>query len=204
MACMAGLRVLGISALALIALVAVACGGGGTTETPGERITDPARVPSSTPIQNPTLYKIRGNEVTLSGGESGAITPVAVETPTATDYIVQSGDFCSTIASEHGISTEELQAANRNTNCDALHVGDKMKSPAKVVATPTRGGSITGNPTVRPGTSGGAGTYTVQAGDTCGAIAAAKGVTLEAFLAANSAINATCSNLDAGQVVKIP
>ena len=79
-----------------------------------------------------------------------------------------------------------------------------MNGPAKVVATPTRGGSLTGNPTVRPGTSGGAGTYTVQAGDTCGAIAAAKGVTLEAFLAANSEINATCSNLDAGQVVKIP
>jgi LysM repeat protein len=186
-----------------VVMLAVACGGGGTTETPGERVTDPARVPSSTPIQNPTLYKIRGNEVTLTGGGTSSITPVSVSTPPSSEYIIKAGDFCSTIAAENGVTTAELQAANRLINCDALRIGDKLKIPAKAVATPTRGGSISGNPTVRPSTGGG-GTYTVAVGDTCGAIAAAKGVTLEAFLAANNVINAECSNLDAGQVVKIP
>ncbi len=191
------------SAALCCSAVLFACGGGGSPETPGERITDPARVPSSTPIQNPTLYKILGNEVSISGGGNTAITPVAVNTPSASDYVIKSGDLCSTVAADHGITTAELQAANRNTDCDRLRVGDKIKIPAKVVATPTRGGSISGNPTVKPGTSGG-GTYTVKVGETCGAIAAANGVTLQAFLAANPVINAECSNMDAGQVVKIP
>lgn len=53
-----------------IALLAAACGGSSGPEPgDGARITDPARVPSSTPITNPTLYKIQGNQVTLSGGD---------------------------------------------------------------------------------------------------------------------------------------
>ena len=204
MARMGTFRSVGLFGVALCcAAILFACGGGGAKETPGERVTDPARVPSSTPIQNPTLYKILGNEVSISGGSSSAITPVAVNTPSSSDYVIKSGDLCSTVAADHGITTAELQAANRNTDCDRLRVGDKLKIPAKVVATPTRGGTISGNPTARPGSSSG-GTYTVEVGDTCGAIAAANGVTLQAFLAANPVIDAECSNLDAGQVVKIP
>ncbi|MGE3076392.1 MAG: LysM peptidoglycan-binding domain-containing protein [Dehalococcoidia bacterium] len=200
---MGSLRVTGLIGVALCcAALLFACGGGGTEEKPGERITDPARVPTSTPIQNPTLYKILGNEVSISGGSTGAITPVAVSTPSSSDYVVKGGDLCSTIAADHGITLAELQAANRIMDCDRLHIGDKLKIPSKVVPTPTRGGTISGNPTTKP--SSGGGTYTVQVGDTCGAIASANGVTLADFLAANPVIDAECSNLDAGQVVKIP
>lgn len=191
-------------AVALAAgLLAFACGGGGGSEKPGERVTDPARVPSSTPIQNPTLYKIQGNEVIISGGASGQITPVASPTASTTDYTIKSGDFCSSIAASYKISVEELQKANRQMDCNALRIGDKIKIPSPAAATPTKG-TLTGNATVRPGTGGGAKTYTVQAGDTCGSIASANGVTLDAFLAANKSINATCSNLSAGATVTIP
>ena len=202
-------RVLPVSllglALALVGLLA-ACGGSGDSEKPGERITDPARVPSSTPIQNPTLYKIQGNEVILTGGSSGAITPVTSPTTApASEYTIKAGDFCSTIAAANKISLEELQKANRNMNCDALKIGDKIKIPAPAPsATPTRGGSLTGNPTTKPGTTGGGKTYTVAAGDTCSAIATANGVSLQAFLAANSSVDANCTNLKLGQVVTIP
>lgn len=203
MARMGNFRVVGILGIALCAAaILFACGGGGTEEKPGERITDPARVQTSTPLQNPTLYKILGNEVSVSGGGSGAITPVAVSTPSSSDYVIKSGDLCSTIAADHGITTAELQAANRNMDCDRLRVNDKIKIPSKVVATPTRGGSISGNPTTKPGAGGG--TYTIAPGDTCGAIATANGVTLQAFLAANPVIDAECSNLKADQIVKIP
>ena len=47
-------------------------------------------------------------------------------------------------------------------------------------------------------------TYTVQEGDTCGAVASAHGITLEALLAANPRINEDCTNLRLGEVVNIP
>ena len=190
-------------AIALIAAsFAFACGGGDGSEKPGERVTDPARVPSSTPIQNPTLYKIQGNEVVISGGASSQITPVASPTVSTTEYTIKSGDFCSSIAATYTISVEELQKANRQMDCIALRFGDKIKIPLPAAATPTKG-TLTGNATVRPGTGGGK-TYTVQPGDTCGSIASANGITLDAFLAANKSINAACSNLSAGATVTIP
>lgn len=184
--------------------VLVACGGGGEAEKPGERITDPARVPSSTPISqgNPTLYRIEGNEVQVSGGSSGAITPVATQGPGSTDYTVKSGDLCSTIAVEHKITVEQLQAANRNMDCNVLKVGDRLKIPSAAVATPTRG-VIGGNPTTRPG-GGSAKSYTVKPGDTCAGIAASHGVGTAAFLSANPSIDSDCTNLREGQVVTIP
>lgn len=188
----------------LAAALLAACGGGGAPEQPAERITDPARVASAEPLQDPTLFTIEGNEVILSGGSSGAITPTAPTTPVASsDYVVKSGDVCSSIAAEHKISVDDLLKANRTADCSNLRIGDTLKIPAPVVATPTRG-AVSGNPTVRPGTGGNAKTYTVKAGDTCGAIASQHGVTLADFLAANSSIDADCTNIRDGQVVTIP
>ena len=200
-------RLLPVALLGLVIAASAACGGGSDPETPGERVTDPARVPSSTPIQNPTLFKIQGNEVQITGGASSQITPVAAASPTSTDYVVKSGDLCSTIAVANKISLAELQAVNRNINCDALKIGDKLKIPSAAVATPTRG-SLTGNPTARPGTTPSpapsGNKYTVLSGDTCAGIASSKGVSLAALLAANPSINSDCANLDVGQTVTIP
>ena len=191
----------------LVAIAVVGCGGSQDPETPGERVTDPARVPSSTPIQNPTLFKIQGNEVQITGGSTAEITPVAAATATSSEYVVKSGDLCSTIAVTNKISLDELQNANRNIDCNALKIGDKLKIPGAAAATPTRG-ALTGNPTARPGTTATpvptGKSYTVQSGDTCAGIVASKGTTLAAFLAANPSINSECSNLSVGQVVTLP
>jgi LysM repeat protein len=188
---------LALSGLALFS----GCGGGGGSEKPGARVTDPSRVPSSTPVQNPTLYKIQGNEVLISGGASGQITPAAQTTPVASDYVIKAGDFCATIASDHKITLDDFLKANRNVDCNNLKIGDKVKIPSSAAATPTKP-SIGGTPA--SGGSGGAKTYVVQPGDTCGAIATAKGVSLQALLSANPSINSNCSNLNAGQTINIP
>jgi LysM repeat protein len=192
-----------LGALVVAGAGIAACGGGGSPEKPGERITDPARVPSSTPIQNPTLYKIQGNEVLISGGASGQITPVVGNTPTTSDYTIKQGDFCSTIATDHHITLDEFLKVNRNVDCNSLHVGDRVKIPSAATATPTRQ-AISGNATPRPGGGSGAKTYTVQAGDTCAAIASSQGVALSAFMSANPSIDANCQSLKAGQTVQIP
>ena len=72
------LRPLGIGflfATGLVAFVAGACGGGGDdgAQGGGTRITDPAKVASSTPIQNPLLYQIKGDTVSTSGGATATV-----------------------------------------------------------------------------------------------------------------------------------
>ena len=52
--------------------------------------------------------------------------------------------------------------------------------------------------------TGGGKTYVVQAGDTCGAIAAANNVTLAALEQANGLTDDTCPNIQVGQTLKIP
>lgn len=196
----------------MFGLAAAACGGGGSLEEEGngERITDPARVPSSTPVQNPTLYKIQGNQVTLVGGDPSQLTPVAGKTPAGgKSYTVKSGDTCSQIAADHGVTVDALIKANP-TMCDTLNVGDVMRIPA-VAATPTQtSGGLTSNPTVRAtattGPSGGTGgsgkTYTVRSGDTCADIAESYGVSIADIIALNG-LSADCP-LQVGQEVKIP
>lgn len=66
--------------------------------------------------------------------------------------------------------------------------------------TPNRTTTTTASPT---GAAGGE-NYTVASGDTCGAIASREGVTTAALIAANPAVNAECSNLQVGQVLRIP
>jgi LysM repeat protein len=53
------------------------------------------------------------------------------------------------------------------------------------------------------GGGGAAGTVTVKAGDTCSAIAASRGTTAAAIIAANPGVNAGCTNLQIGQTLNV-
>lgn len=185
-------------------IASAACGGGGgdTSAGKGQRITDPAKVPSSTPVQNPTLYQITGDEVILSGGQSAKITPTG-STPAATQtYVVKSGDLCGTIATQFGITVDELQKANRAMDCSVLRIGDQLKIPAKT-ATPTVAGGATGGLTSNPTTKPSGRSYTVKSGDTCADIAANQGVKTADLIAKNG-LDANCLNLKIGQILQIP
>jgi len=202
------------AALALAAGLAAACGGGGQPESAaGERITDPARVPTATPMQNPVLYRIQGNQVILEGGSPAALTPTGgASTPTPRKtYTVKPGDTCSGIAAAEGVSLDALVRANP-TACNNLRVGDTLVIPAPTPTPVTGAGGLTSNPTVRPtptaprssgGSSSGSGkVYVVKPGDTCADIAASYGVSLQQLIAANG-FTPDCP-LQVGQEVKIP
>lgn len=204
------LLALGLGLAALSGLVAAACGGGSPEPASGERITDPARVPTATPMQNPVLYRIQGNQVSLQGGDPAALTPVASPTSAARKtYTVKSGDTCSAIAAAEGISLDALVRANP-TACNNLHIGDTLIIPAPTPTPAAGSGGLTSNPTVRPtptvpratGTAGSGKVYTVQPGDTCADIAASYGVTIAALIAANG-LNQDCL-LRVGQEIRIP
>jgi LysM repeat protein len=201
-----------MAALGLVAVLALAACGGAADQEPaaGERITDPARVPTASPMQNPVLYRLQGNQVILDGGEQAAITPVAAPTPAARQtYTVEAGDTCYSIAAAQGVPLEALIRANPAA-CDNLRIGASLTIPAPT-PTPVTGGGLTADPTVRPtptvprspgGTPGTGTVYIVRAGDTCSDIAASYGVSLAQLLAHNG-FGPDCP-LQIGQEVKIP
>lgn len=186
-------------AFVLLAFTA-ACGGGGDDAGAGKgpRVTDPGKVPTSTPIQNATLYHIQGDLVSTSGGSSSntpssGLTPVGV----AKNHTVVSGDTCSTIASKYGITADDLKKVNRiiNEACSNLVIGDILRLPA--APTPVPGSNVSRTPQAGSGKE-----YTVKSGDTCGAIASSYGVTVANIIATNG-LDQNCT-LKVGQVVRIP
>jgi LysM repeat protein len=201
-----------LACVALAGAVLTGCGGGsdGNSGGQGERVTDPAKVPSSTPIGQgaPTKYEIhQDGSLSVSGGPTVVGTPPANQTQAAGaggKYTVKPGDTCGAIAAQFGITADQLIAENRatiNQDCTNLHEGDELKIPGAASATstprPSNGGAST--PTPRAGSR----SYTVQPGDTCDAIARNQGVAVGDLIALNK-LDADCLTLQPGQVLKIP
>jgi LysM repeat protein len=126
--------------LGAAAVLLAACGGKSADPGAGKGPvnTDPATAPSSTPIQNPILYHIsQDGSVQSSGGPPITAVPGANATPAGKrTYTVVSGDSCSSIAGQFGITSGELMAQNRtiNSDCTNIHVGDVLQIPAKTAA----------------------------------------------------------------------
>jgi LysM repeat protein len=183
-----------------LAVLLAGCGGGGDSSTGnGARITDPARVSTATPMQNPTLFKISGSEVRIEGGPSANVSPPAGTATAGKTYKVKAGDNCGSIASANNVSLDDLLKANRTIDpgCTNLHEGDSLKIPAPATPTAVTGG-LTSNPTVKASGK----TYTVKSGDTCSSVAASYGVKVADLITLN-ALDSACS-LDVGKVLKIP
>ncbi|KAE9408775.1 hypothetical protein BT96DRAFT_873427 [Gymnopus androsaceus JB14] len=101
----------------------------------------------------------------------------------ATNYTVQQGDVCSTIASKFNITITDLEAANPviNSGCTNLAIGEvyfNVFAQNSTCAT----------------------NYTVQQGDQCAAIASKFNITNADLHAANPVINTNCTNLAIGEV----
>ncbi len=187
-----------------------ACGGGGGDDAAdeGQRLTDPARVRSSTPISNgqPQVYQInQDGSLTISGGPPVNGTPLGGTPATsAGTYTVESGDTCGGIATEKGITVAELVTANRatiNADCTNLRVGDELRIPSKASASATTTRTTGGVATATP--RAGSRSYIVAPGDTCADIAGNQGVKVADLIAVNG-LDASCTGLQVGQVLKIP
>ncbi|KAJ6490061.1 hypothetical protein C8R45DRAFT_758063, partial [Mycena sanguinolenta] len=101
-------------------------------------------------------------------------------------YTVVSGDTCSKIEGQTGVSDADLHTLNPgiNTGCTNLQIG-------QVLCISDSGG----------GPSGCSQTYTVVSGDTCGAIEAMFSISDTQLHAQNPAINSGCTNLQIGQTL---
>ena len=143
-------------------------------------------------LANPNLIYV-GQVLTIkqatSASQSTTATP-AKPAPTAT-YTVKAGDTLSQIAASHGTSYQNLASLNHLSNPNEIYVGQTLKLQATTsppAQTPT------------PAASTNQGTYTVKAGDTLSAIAAAHGTSYEALAQANGISNP--NEIYVGQTLK--
>ena len=145
-------------------------------------------------LTNPNLIYV-GQVLTIkqatSASQSTTATP-AKPTPTAT-YTVKAGDTLSQIAANYGTSYQNLASLNHLSNPNEIYVGQTLKLQA-----PT--GTSVQTTTPAPAASTNQGTYTVKAGDTLSAIAAAHGTSYEALAQANGISNP--NEIYVGQTLK--
>ncbi len=206
---MAKLSILAFTASTIVLIAfAAACGGKGPAPA-NDQVNDPASVPSSTPLANAPVYYIVGDTITMKGGATATIG-AGNSTPSSgssQSYTVVAGDTCYGIASQFGITIDQLYRANGGENgaCASLSAGNVMHIPGQApTTTPTPGNSaVGGNNNSKTATPSGTGnkTYTVQAGDTCYGIATSLGVDPDQFVAANSS---ACNNLQEGDTLNVP
>jgi len=192
-----------------VATVTLACGGGksATDADKGQRIDDPALVPSSTPVQNPVLYQFRlDGSVASSGGATSTLPPSGTQTASpGGSYTVVANDTCGGIAAAHNVTVEEIKRLNRtiDADCGNLHEGDVIKIPGAAATTPTPPKGTA--PAARTGTpaAGGGKTYTVVSGDSCEAIANANNVKVADLISLNH-LDPNCQDLKPDQVLQLP
>lgn len=194
-------------------LFGAACGGGGNGDPEGStdngeppQLTNPADVPTSTPIDGALTYVIRDNGVSAPDGTGMSVSDAPTQEAGGSRgvYTIVSGDTCFGIAETLGTTVEALEEANTSLDCGALQPGVELRIPAG--STNDTGDdsdeSPDGEETPTPDTDDGDGTtYTIQSGDLCGDIAASYGVDVDALVALNGL---DCSNLQVGQTIQIP
>jgi LysM repeat protein len=108
-----------------------------------------------------------------------------------------------TIATRYGTTPEAIAQLNSLADPNALTLGQKLQIPGSAGSAETRGGATTTSGTAAGGaTAGGTTSYTVQQGDTLGAIARRFGTTVQAIVSANALANA--DSIRVGQKLTLP
>ncbi len=110
-------------------------------------------------------------------------------------HVVRPGDTLWSVASRHGISVSQLQAANRLPNPDALRLGQTLVIPSRGAPAAAPAPAPTPSRTV-------AVTYVVRPGDTLWSIAAHYRVSVDAIVAASGLRNPDALWL--GQRLRVP
>ncbi len=143
-----------------------------------------------------------GMELIVQNPEGGSQASSENDVVTTTDgsHIVQAGDTLSGIASNYGVTVDELYAWNGLSN-SFLQVGDV------IAVSPDGSSNVSSTPAPAPETSyypsvATSGNFlTVQPGDTLSGLAWAYGTTVEAFMGANGL---TSDWIIAGQQLAVP
>ncbi|KAJ5547103.1 hypothetical protein N7494_004688 [Penicillium frequentans] len=126
---------------------------------------------------------------TTSGGIS---TPSPIQTgmPSNCDefHLVVSGDTCSDVATEYGLSLSQFYSWNPavGSDCSTLDLSDYVCVHISITTpSPTQTGMVSNCDSF----------YLVQSGDSCGAIASAESISLASLYSWNPAVGTSCADL---------
>ena len=145
-------------------------------------------------LANPNLIYV-GQVLTIKQATSVSQSTTATPAKPASSatYTVKAGDTLSQIAANYGTSYQNLASLNHLSNPNEIYVGQTLKLQA-----PT--GTSVQTTTPAPAASTNQGTYTVKAGDTLSAIAAAHGTSYEVLAQVNGISNP--NEIYVGQTLK--
>ncbi|CAK7210855.1 hypothetical protein SBRCBS47491_000919 [Sporothrix bragantina] len=110
-------------------------------------------------------------------------------------HLVVSGDSCSAIESDAGITSAQFAAWNSGVNADCTNI-----DVGYYLCVGGGGGAVSTVPSpLQPGTESTCTSYhLVVAGDSCSAIESAAGISAAQFAAWNSGVDADCTNIQVG------
>jgi LysM repeat protein len=142
-------------------------------------------------------FIVPGEVIHLPGGagQTGT-TPSSSPSSSSRSYTVQAGDTLGAIAARFGTTVAALASANHIADPNLIFVGQVVQVSGSAGAGPST--PITSTPNSSPH----AGTYTVRAGDTLGAVAARFGTTVAALASANHITDPNF--IFVGEVLSIP
>ncbi|CAK7233700.1 hypothetical protein SCUCBS95973_008686 [Sporothrix curviconia] len=146
-----------------------------------------------------------GYYVCIAGGSAVASSiPSPLMTGTEDDctqyHLIASGDQCSTIESNAGITSAQFLAWNTGVNADCTNI---LVGYYVCIAGGTNPVSTVPSP-LQPGTLDTCSQYyLIASGDQCSTIESNAGITSAQFLAWNTGVNADCTNIDVGYYVCI-
>ncbi|QJC21677.1 lytic transglycosylase domain-containing protein [Arcanobacterium buesumense] len=132
------------------------------------------------PVQSPVIKDI--TPVTHAA-------PKTTPAPSSTTYTVQSGDTLGAIAHKLGTTVAHLVAANNISNPNLIYPGQQLSINATPAPAPAPAPAPTPAPAPAATPAPSSTTYTVQSGDTLGAIAHKLGTTVAHLVAANNISN---------------
>ncbi|CEA07819.1 N-acetylmuramoyl-L-alanine amidase sle1 precursor [Arthrobacter saudimassiliensis] len=150
----------------------------------------PVQPDSNTLFPHLPLQAIKNLNISAPSAPSFAVTvpaTVPAESAAPAEYTIQPGDTVSSIAAQYGLDMAEVLRINNLQPDSLIFAGKTLKLAAGAPAAAAQA----------PAASG----YTVQAGDTLSAIAAAHGVSLESVLSANGLT--LTSIIQPGQVISL-
>ncbi|HOK88755.1 MAG TPA: LysM peptidoglycan-binding domain-containing protein [Candidatus Hydrogenedentes bacterium] len=140
-----------------------------------------------------TIYAGQRLKVGETSPESPPAQKKTAAAPGSEIHVVQKGETASAIAAQHGVSLDQLLAANQLKRDSVLRIGDRLKIPgtsrvaaAKAsVAAETQPAASQKESATRETPGKGDLVYVVRKGDTLSRIAAAHGTTVAALRARN-------------------
>ena len=155
--------------------------------------------PIATTVSMPSTTPVTVVPVATVAATATPLPPTAVPTASSNPgtYTVQWGDWLNKIASQLGVTTQALIAANPGINANLIYPGQVLNVPGSTTTVPA-----TSTPTTPSTPPSNPSTYTVQRGDWIYAIARKFGVSVAALLAANPGIHPNF--VFPGQVLSIP